>query len=227
MYLPAEDLSALKTSQENFNLVLNKLYSAIKAKHPKANLTWEHYLGGFKSEGFGNVGHVFVTREDGAVQWDQYAVQEPEGAIMIPYDRHNGIRVGLIHIDRPTPQQRMYELPRGLSEKGEDAMKNAARELFEETGLTAGENSIAVIGRHNTDSAHLKTNHVSIVAIEFEKLEEMKNPKADRLVERIRSMKPYSFPDIRELHAKGDLVCGMTMSALSHFGCHVPEFYKY
>jgi 8-oxo-dGTP pyrophosphatase MutT (NUDIX family) len=56
----------------------------------------------------------------------------------------DGARVLLGHATR-SPR---WDIPKGLAEPGEDCAEAAARELFEETGLTAAPAMLAALGRH-------------------------------------------------------------------------------
>lgn len=177
---------------------------------------------GMANPKFGSVTPVVVCKETGEPIYDQYVIEEVPGSIIIPYDAcTRAIRVGLITSERHVPGKVVIEAPRGFGEKGETPLQTAYRELFEETGLSADQNSVMVLGKINPNSAFYKTS-ISVVAIRFNKLEEIANPGQNKDIERIRKIKPYTFEDIRKLN----LECGLTQAALFEFGCFKPEFYQ-
>lgn len=184
---------------------------------------WKPYQNGvMENPRFGKIRHIAVC--DGKKPlWDQYQIEETPGAIIIPYDRLDGIRVGLIEIERPVIGRLSYEFPRGFAERDESETEAAYRELFQETGLKG--NGIRFLEKNNPNTAFYKTED-AIFAAEFEKIEDLKKIKGDGN-EKIRSVAPFKFSEIQNLQKSRLLVCGLTKAALFEFGCYEPEFYKY
>jgi ADP-ribose pyrophosphatase len=83
---------------------------------------------------------LFTVTEERAVDPDGFEihrsiVRHPGSAVMMPVDEKN--RVLLVHQYRLPAEQRLWELPAGRLDPGENALQAARRELKEETGLKA------------------------------------------------------------------------------------------
>lgn len=180
--------------------------------------------GGMVNPTFGSIEPIVVCRKDDTPIFDQYMIQEKPGAIIIPYDSHNGsIRIGLITQERFIPQKTYVEAVRGFGKDDETELQTAYRELFEETGMKT--NGITILGRINPNTAFYRTD-IPIIAARFNEIEEILNPGEDNLVEKIQKVAPYTFSDLRKLQQEGLLECGITKAAIQEFGLFMPEFYK-
>jgi 8-oxo-dGTP pyrophosphatase MutT (NUDIX family) len=104
---------------------------------------------------FGIVRHVVVVQTDEGgrpirplydkMQFDEGPVNRPfPGAIIVPWfdTDEEGLKVVLRRKIRPIRQTECLEFPQGYAEVMETAIETGARELLEETGLTADANSI-------------------------------------------------------------------------------------
>jgi ADP-ribose pyrophosphatase len=83
---------------------------------------------------------LFTVTEERAVDSDGFEihrsiVRHPGSAVMMPVDEKN--RVLLVHQYRLPAGQKLWELPAGRLDPGENALQAARRELKEETGLKA------------------------------------------------------------------------------------------
>lgn len=83
---------------------------------------------------------LFTVTEERAVDPDGFEihrsiVRHPGSAVMMPVDEKN--RVLLVHQYRLPAEQKLWELPAGRLDPGENALQAARRELKEETGLKA------------------------------------------------------------------------------------------
>lgn len=83
---------------------------------------------------------LFTVTEEQAVDSDGFEihrsiVQHPGSAVMMPVDDKN--RILLVHQYRLPARQKLWELPAGRLDPGENALQAARRELKEETGLKA------------------------------------------------------------------------------------------
>lgn len=194
----------------------------------RSKLGWTYDLdkGVLENPRFGRVERIAVCRKDSEPIFDQYAITETPGSVILPYDRFAGVvRIGLITQYRYVPGRDFLEAPRGFGKENEKECLTAYRELLEETGLVASEDNLTYLGRVNHNTAFYTTD-IAAFAAQFEKLEEIINPGQDNIVEKITKVTPYSFQDLRKLHQEGKLECGITNSALFLFGCHFPEFYQ-
>lgn len=186
------------------------------SEYPDFEPEWrELEYGGLENPKFGRVEHVAICKETGEPIFDQYVIEETPGSIIVPYGIHNkNFRVGLSTADRFVPGEEFVELPRGFGKPGETELETAYRELFEETGFIPG--SVEIIGYTNHNTAFY-TTEAPIIAARCNRLEEIQNPGEDSIVEKIKSVKPYTMGDLERLRLEGKLKCGITKSALADF----------
>lgn len=197
----------------------------VMKKFPNFKPSWktEEY-GGMNNPDFGRVNHVAVCGVNGTPFFDQYSIEENPGAIILPYDRFDGIRIGLIEEERHIPGKTYINAPRGFAKSRESETETAYRELFEETGI--GYKNIKVLGRNNSNTTFFKTDD-AILITEIDKIEKVNEIEGKSFGEKIKNLKPYKFSQIIELQKQGLLECSITKATILEFGCYEPEFFKY
>lgn len=205
-------------------MIIRSLEEVLKT-HPTFKPGWEvKSYGCMENPEFGRLTHVVVCKNDGTPIYDQYMIEEQKGTIIIPYDDKEGIiRVGLVTQERPIPGGEYFELPRGFGKEKETALETAYRELLEETGLRVLSEGIRYLGRININTSFYKTD-ISIIAIEFKNLDEMRDPKGDKFAEKLIKVAPYNYIQIRDLDAQEKLEDGITKAGLFRFILYKPNF---
>lgn len=163
----------------------------------------------------GSIRHCVVCEEDGTPVYDQPLWVEPVGAICVPVLADG--RIAILEHEREAVsvaggKQKSglvsFELPRGFPLPGEVAERAAIREVEEETGLKA--RTATNIGLSNTNTSFFaNSNGVFLVNVETGTV----NRASDHR-ERIRHVHLMSLDAIFKMAACGEIVCGMTKSAL-------------
>ena len=128
------------------------------------------------------------------------------GVAVLPVYENNII---LIHEYRHPIQCWRWEMPRGFGTPGASAMQNAAKELFEETGIE--EAKLTHLGQLNTDSG-LTSDQVDLFVAEVEKLTISLFNKED--TEAISHIRLFPIEEIKCLIADGEITDSFTLSAL-------------
>lgn len=128
------------------------------------------------------------------------------GVAVLPVYENNII---LIHEYRHPIQRWRWEMPRGFGTPGASAMQNAAKELFEETGIE--EAKLTHLGQLNTDSG-LTSDQVDLFVAEVEKLTISLFNKED--TEAISHIRLFPIEEIKRLIANGEITDSFTLSAL-------------
>jgi ADP-ribose pyrophosphatase YjhB (NUDIX family) len=94
---------------------------------------WRYDGGRLFNPDFAEFEHVVVT-ENGRALWDQVAIKERPGVIVVPYTLEPPA-VGMVIAQRPIPgYAESLEFPRGFARIGEPRDEAAVRELTEEAG---------------------------------------------------------------------------------------------
>jgi len=184
----------------------------VKFEHPDFKLQWiGHQYGGMENPNFGKIEHIVACDVEGKPLFDQYIITENSGAIVIPWDEQNGnVRIGLVTQYRFVPAREYVEAVRGFGKENETATETAYRELFEETGLKAGD--VKIIGRINPNTAFYTTD-IPVVAAKVSKIEELANCGGDGFVEKIKKVAPFDLSELWHL----EMECGLTTAAIFKF----------
>ena len=120
-------------------------------------------------------------------------------------------QVLLIRQYRHPVQGWRWEIPRGFGTEGATAEKNAAKELFEEAGISENEASFERLGSLNTDSG-LTSDEVSLFVAKISALNISLLNKEDSEV--ISHVRLFGMAEIRDMVAAGEIKDSFTLSAL-------------
>jgi ADP-ribose pyrophosphatase len=127
------------------------------------------------------------------------------GAVIVP-------KVGddylLVELDRPAIDARSLEFPRGYADKGETAEQCAARELFEETGVSVAVEQLQLLGKVAPNTGLLD----SIVNVYSAPIFDSVTGPEDAEVTRVHQM---SDNELRAAIKAGRIIDGFTLSALA------------
>ncbi len=115
----------------------------------------------------------------------------------------------LIREYRHPIQKWCLEIPRGFGTLGASPLQNAAKELYEETGLEGCK--LIHLGQLNTDTG-LTSDQVDLFLAEIQDLSISLTGKEDAEV--ITHVRLYSMDQVRQMIADGEITDGFTLSAL-------------
>lgn len=154
-----------------------------------------------------------VVVEGGRALWDQVAVRERPGVVVIPYSL-DPPTVGLVEAPRPVAGLgASLEFPRGFVRVGEPKDEAVARELAEEAGWEP--RALTWLGRVNPNTAFYATS-AEVCAALVERWDGRPDGAETR---RVFAVPPEVF---LELASGGRIACGLTLAAgllfLARFG---------
>lgn len=154
-----------------------------------------------------------VVVEGGRVLWDQVAVRERPGVVVVPYSL-DPPAVGLVEARRPVAGlPASLEFPRGFVRVGEPKDEAVTRELAEEAGWEP--RALTWLGRVNPNTAFYATS-AEVCAALVERWDGRSDGAETR---RVLAVPPGAF---LELASGGRITCGLTLAAgllfLARFG---------
>ena len=189
---------------------------------------------GFDNPGFGRVEGVVVCDGEGRPVYDQYQIEEgpadadgkrrkASGAIIVPYYLRDGqvqlgfiVRLREVVRDPATGNQgrESLEFPRGLRNAGDSSdLATAIRELGEEMHGVA--KSAERIGGVNPNTAFYVTSGIPVFSVELEPARVRRS--SEDAGEHITRSEFMSLKKTFEKVARGEIFCGLTLSALALF----------
>ncbi len=206
-------------------------YSEIVESHPGFRVEW-HFASSdepLAHDRLGAIWHAVVCSPDGTPLYDQPLWAEPPGAIIVATDEQG--RIGFVQnyrvvvrdtdvaltnppVDFETYGRMSLELPRGFAEPGEVPIDAAKREAEEELGIEAGEP--VLIGWHNSNTTYYASS-IPVFLLSVRRHVPSTAP-ADRN-ERIEAICFLTVAEAMARVRQGEVLCGMTKSALLMYLC--------
>jgi 8-oxo-dGTP pyrophosphatase MutT (NUDIX family) len=151
-----------------------------------------------------------VLRPDGKP--GVYAVVEKHPTCFIIPLHQNG-SVTLIREDRFPVKSKVWQLPGGAVETGEDLLKTAQQELEEEAGL--GADGWQELGSFFLAPGHEATQIHVFLATGLHR--ETGNVQKHQAREGIGEVKIFSQKQLKDMIRRGEIRCGITLAALNLF----------
>jgi 8-oxo-dGTP pyrophosphatase MutT (NUDIX family) len=201
-------------------------YSEVADSHPDYRADWRYASRDvpLAHERYGAIWHAVVCSPDGTPLYDQPLWTEPPGAIIVATDevgrigfvRNFRVAVREAHAPLALPPRNFdgygrvsLELPRGFPEPGESIAATAKREAEEELGIQAGEP--VLIGWHNSNTTYFPS---SIPIFLLPLAGPARAPATADPNEPIEGTCFLTVAEALECVRQGDVLCGMTKSAL-------------
>jgi 8-oxo-dGTP pyrophosphatase MutT (NUDIX family) len=207
-----------------------RLYSQISTEFPNLKAGWSRGDNSivFSNPKFGTIIHVAVCDHSGKPLYDQPIWSEPVGAVIVPVDEEGKIafienyRVTLpadgtcgLHppstVDLEQRGRFSLELPRGFSEPNESSEETAKRETKEETGCNVID--ITCLGTTNANTTFFLNNTPIWLANVTTSQQVINTDNQEQI-------KSVCFLELKEAMSRvrsGEIICGMTKSALLHY----------
>lgn len=153
-------------------------------------------------------------QEDKVIQPDgkrgSYAfLRKSPGAFIVAFD---GKGIFFVRQYRYALKKYILDLPAGVI-KGKDYLKNAKRELFEETGIRA--KKWLRLGKFYNSPGHENTFIVTFLAEQLDvKQLSIRRQEGD---ESIKGIVRIILPELQKLIQNGQIECGLTLASLNYF----------
>lgn len=148
-----------------------------------------------------------TLRTDGTKGLYAY-LEKQQGVVVITLDDDNSIY--LIEEYRYPIKKHFLQLPGGAAES-DDLIKEAKKELLEETGITA--QSFEKLGELYASPGHDTTlNHIFLARKLDKSGIKLSLQESD---ESINSIKKYSLPEIKDLILTSKITCGIAVASLN------------
>ena len=144
----------------------------------------------------------FTSREGRAVRRE--VVRHPGAVVIVPVLADN--RLAMIRNYRIAVDQRLWELPAGKLERGEDPQRAASRELEEETGYRAGR--IEKLGEFYTSPGFADERIRAYLAQDLEEVGQRLEPGEDIVLELL------PLKRVLEMLDRGEIRDAKTIAAL-------------
>ena len=144
----------------------------------------------------------FTSREGRAVRRE--VVRHPGAVVIVPIFADN--RLAMIRNYRIAVDQRLWELPAGKLERGEDPQRAASRELEEETGYRAGR--IEKLGEFYTSPGFADERIRAYLAQDLEEVGQRLEPGEDIVLELL------PLKQVLEMLDRGEIRDAKTIAAL-------------
>lgn len=202
-----------------------KLLSEALQEHPGFRPGWNRESPdiALTNSAYGTILHAVVCDGNGQPLYDQPLWLEGTGAICVDVDADE--RIGLVRHQRPAlefsskdrswpasavnTQGVSLELPRGFPNRGESPADAAAREAAEETGYAVLRTTL--LGYSNTNTTfYPNSNAVYLVQLDRNR-PSSQGPDPN---ETIHGVEFHELPIVLSMIATGQIICGMTKSAL-------------
>lgn len=144
-------------------------------------------------------------------------VEKGPGVAVIALDKDKNIF--FVRQYRYTLDDVFWELPAGAIQPGEDESESVRRELFEETGLKVGR--LERLGSFYTALGHETAEIIACLVDQLETDEHsMENQQPDEsILEIIR----LPVTRVKQMMARGEIKCGISLAALSLLFAKYPE----
>lgn len=120
-----------------------------------------------------------------------------------------GTKIGLVRVFRRTADEMMLEIPRGFGGESSGTRGDAARELWEETGILVDRSDLIELGFVRANTGILGSK-VAVFAAIVEKFVPVEVPDA----EEVSGFEWFEFEDVLSMVATSELVDAFTCTAI-------------
>ena len=138
-------------------------------------------------------------------------MEKPTGVFIVPYSEKDN-SIYLIQQNRYPIRKRVYEIPAGVTTNS-NYLKEAKRELLEETGFTA--KKWQYLGHFYVAPGHETTDIVAYLASGLSQTK--KNINHQEGDEAIETLTKVRLNQLREWTTSGKIQCGITLACLNLF----------
>jgi len=153
-----------------------------------------------------------VIRPDGKEGIYGY-LEKPPGVFIIALDKDNSIY--LIREYRYVLKQAIFQIPSGVVDERLSIEENAAKELYEETGIKAGK--LTELGSYFTAPGHETTVQYAFLAENLDTSKIESHQEGDESIEEIVKV---PINEVKKMIIRNEIQCGITLAALNLFFQH-------